>query len=150
MKVRYFFQLLALVMLLGSCQDDENEIKATIVGKWQADKADLIVKPDGFLIGIPYTVNEFDAILDFKSDGTLTITDDNTSSTGTYVMEGDKLTINSQLMLEDINMSGTYEVLTLSATALEVRIEKDATVKNPNDGTDVSGTVKATLHFTRL
>lgn len=148
MKLRHFFQLVVLLGLTASC-DNDSEIKATIVGKWQGDKANLNVKPDGFPFGVPYNVDNFDALLDFRSDGTLSVTDDNQTSVGTYEMEGDKLTITSDLMIEDINMSGTYHVRKLNLTSLEIQIEKDATVKNPNDGSDVSGTVKATLFFNK-
>jgi hypothetical protein len=149
MKLRIFYLSLVLIGHLSSCNDDEAEVKATIIGEWQGDVADLNIEPDGFPIGIPYSIDDFHTMIDFKSDGTLVLTDENTTSAGSYVLEGEKLTINSDLTIEDINMSGTYDVKTLDKSTLEIEIEKDATVKNPNDGSDVSGRVRATLRFNR-
>jgi hypothetical protein len=149
MKLRWVLRLVVVLLVLSSCEEDP-EIKATIVGKWQGDIANLNIKPDGFIVAVPYSIDDFDAILDFKPDGTLMITDENATSTGTYEMEGEKLTINSDLLIEDINMSGTYDVKTLDMNTLEIEIEKNATVKNPNDGSDITGNVKATLRFNRI
>ena len=148
MKLHHFFVLVFVVGLLTSCEDD-SEIRATIVGTWQADRADLNVRPDGFLVGIPYALDDFDAVIEFKPNGTVTIINENTTTGGTYEMEGDQLALNSNFMVEDIDMSGTYTVKKLTLTVLEMEIEKDATVKNPNNGTDISGRVKATFYFNK-
>jgi hypothetical protein len=147
MKTRYAL-LLVLLFPFASC-DNNGEAKISIVGTWQGDKADLLIKPDGFPIAIPYSIDDFDAVVEFKSDGTLSFTDNNQTVTGTYEREGDDLTLNTGFTLNDISLSGTYKIEKLTSTALEIQIEKDATVKNPNDGTDMSGNVKATLVFVR-
>lgn len=148
MKIRYFFLLLVLAVSFASC-DNDDEAEVSIVGTWQGDEADLLVKPSGFPLAIPYTIDDFDAVIEFKSDGTISITDDNQTVTGTYQRDGDNLTLSTGFTVEDISLAGTYEIVKLTASALEIEIEKDATVKNPNDGTDISGNVNATLVFTR-
>jgi hypothetical protein len=146
MKIRYFFFL--LVLAFAAC-DSDNEASVSIVGTWQGDKADLLVKPNGFPVAIPYTIDDFDAVIEFKSDGTISVTDNSQTATGTYQRDGDNLTLSTGFTVEDISLEGTYEIVKLTASALEIKIEKDATVKNPNNGTDISGNVNATLVFTR-
>jgi hypothetical protein len=149
MKSKWIYVWAIVAGFAFSC-DNDAEITAGLVGKWQGDKADLVVKPDGFPVGVPYSFDEFDAVLEFKADGTLIVTEESQSTPGTYVKTGSKLEMNSALTIEDINLSGTYQIRELTRSTLKIEIEKDATVKDPNTKGDVTGEVKATLTFSRM
>lgn len=141
--------ILGIVLVLSIACNDKDEPLASITGQWQGDKAEFNVKPSGFPVGIPYTMDDFAAVLDFKTDGTVVITNGGLSSTGTYQLTGNKLILNTSFIVNDINLDGTYTIKALTKSTLKAFIEKEETVKDPNTGSDVSGTVKATLYFYR-
>lgn len=140
---------LLLLLMVASCRDDEGPF-ASITGRWEGEKAELRIKADGFPLGIPYTVNDLATVMEFKADGTMVLTKDGKTSNGTYTINGKKLTINVDFRLQDIDLSGTYTIIELSNSRLKGEIEKEATVKNPETGSDVSGEIKATLTFDRI
>ena len=148
MKSKCLFIIgMVLWLAIPACKDRDEKPLATIIGKWHGDKAEFNIKPEGFPVGIPYTLDDFTSVLEFKTDGTLTLIQDGKSSTGTYQMEGKNLTININFIINDIDLSGTYTIKELTTSRLSGEITKAETVKDPNTGADVSGTIKATLYF---
>jgi hypothetical protein len=72
-----------------------------------------------------------------------------TTTTGTYVLNGRNLTINIDYEFEYVNMSGTYLVEELTMQKLRASIEKEGTYKHHETGESFDGTVESTLYFDR-
>lgn len=135
------------LLLIVSC-DDNDEASAPIAGVWNGNKADFRLNPNGIIPAFTITEDDFSMRLEFKSDGTLLLTDNsNQTTTGTYVVNGRDLTINISYEFEFIGMEGTYNVEELTTSRLRVSIEKEGTYKHPDTGQQFDGKVKATLYF---
>ena len=147
MKLRNILSLFCLVScaLLIGC-DDEKEF-ASILGQWQGTKAEAEIEAFGIPLPINETDDTFDAVVEFKDDGTIILTEDAQTSTGTWEQNGDKLLLSITFSTDFIDLSGTYTIKDLTATKLTLYIEKDGTYTDPDTGIDVDGTVKATLYF---
>jgi hypothetical protein len=145
MKARHiqFFALLSFLIILLSCDDEKDEL-SSIVGRWSGDKADFQVNL------IPLSEDDFDIVLDFKTDGTLTLTEDGNSVSGTYVVKGDQLTITGVTVGSiPIAIAGDYDIKKLNATNLVIEGEREGEINDPTYGT-ISGKVKATLYFDKM
>jgi hypothetical protein len=150
MKLKITAGVLVALVVLFSCQDDHAPL-APIIGQWKGTRAELRLKPFGLPIPISKDDDDFASTLEFKSDGTLVLTDGSTSRQGTYSMAGNKITTDLDFSMEDVSLSGTYEIEDLTDTALAFYIEKkDTTLTDPNSGKSISGDVKVTLHFQRM
>jgi hypothetical protein len=138
-----------LAILFTACKD-EPEITAAIVGKWAGQEADFKINPSGIIPAFTINEDEFHVNLEFKSDGTLVLTDNKgVNQNGSYVLSGDKLTININYKFEMIELSGVYNVKTLTSTSLEAEIEKEGSYTHPDTGQEFDGKVTATLFFSR-
>ena len=138
------------IMLISvfSCQEDP-EITASIEGKWIGTRAEFQVKPLGLPIPINRDAPSFETEIEFQPDGTLVIPDDTQTARGTYQLAGNKLTIDIDYSIEDIGLSGTYNIETLNETSLVFYLKKRDTISDPEGGPSISGQIKVTLHFRR-
>lgn len=138
-----------IVIALSACKD-EAEINAAIVGKWGGREADFKINPSGIIPAFTLHEDEFPVQLEFKSDGTLILTDSKgVTKNGTYSQAGDQLTINIAYTFELIELSGMYQIKELTSSALSAEIEKEGSYTHPDTGQQFDGKVTATLFFTR-
>ena len=150
LRLNYLIPGLLSLGLLASCGGDDEEatdLQGDIVGTWRGQSISFTV--DGLSLrdyvkklyaglGIPITDEELDAfteetefdnealasVLEFKSDGTLLISDneDDTVESGTWVVSGNTLTIDDG---EDVAVF-TIERLTSSELHLLAQLDEDA------------------------
>jgi hypothetical protein len=133
---------IGLCLLLITCDDDKE--LASIVGKWSGDKATFTVNL------LPFTEDDFDVTIEFKSDNTVTYTDSDRTATGTYSITADDLTITGiDVTKIPVSLSGPFDVKELSASKLVIEGEREGEIDTPDNGT-ISGKVKATLHFNKI
>lgn len=149
MKTKHFVYLLLSVIMMGTfaCDDDENT--TSVQGRWQATraKADVVVLGG---VGYPIDETDFDAVVEFKENNVLTITDDGQTVTGSWSQSGETLTITVEFTVENINLSGKYTIKEINSTSLEIYTEREEMYTIPNSSSQVQGTVKATLFFNKL
>jgi hypothetical protein len=142
---------IAVVLLLVafSCSED-GEVTSQLTGKWAGNKADFKVNPDGIIPAFTISEDEFPVQLDFRSDGTLVVTDDDGATTsGTYALSERNLTININYTIEMIGLDGTYHVEELTDNSLRLRITKEGEYTHPDTNQQFEGEVEATLYFDR-
>jgi hypothetical protein len=150
MKTKVLFVAGLLCLLLFACKD-EGEITTSIAGKWQGDKADFNLNPSGPLPGYTITEDELPIQVEFKTDGSVTITDtDGTTTSGTYTMTGRKLALQIDYNIEFIGLSGTYVVDELNETNLKAVIKKEDTFQDPDSGQEFEGEITVTLYFDKM
>lgn len=148
-KRNQYIAALFLLLTIFSCKDEENDISGPLVGKWSGNKSDFKINPDGILPAFTLSEDNFPVQLEFKNDGTVILTDDKTSATGTYQLNGETLTININYTFEHIGLDGTYTIEELTKSNLVVSIEKEGSFEHPDTGQKLNGTVVATLFFDR-
>ena len=150
MHLRNIPGFVVLVALLFSCEDDA-EITASIEGKWKGTLAEIRVKPLGLPIPISEDYASFDPEIEFMPAGTVVLWDDSQPKEGTYELTGEKLTINIDYTIEDVDLSGTYTIETLTENSLVFYLErKGQTLVDPDGAPTIKGRVKVTLHFRRI
>jgi hypothetical protein len=118
------------------------------VGRWQGIQSNVQVISSGITI-YNETDNNFEGIVEFKNDGTVTLTRDGQISNGTYEVNDKELVTTLVFDASVPNLGGTFTIETLTPARLELYIEKDGTTNIPNVGS-VSGTVKGTVMFERI
>lgn len=143
--IYYFLVALGLTIFSGACDDDDDNF-ASILGQWRGDRASFQLGA----LGPGFTDDDFDTELEFREDGTLIVTDDGQSVTGTYTLEGDQLTISIPFNIGSIPLSDTYTVQELTEPILVISRENEGTIQNPDTGVSFSGTIVTTLYFDRL
>jgi hypothetical protein len=133
---------------LASCKNDEGEISAGLVGKWQGDHLDAKVQY-GVITVHEEEDDQFDSVLEFKDDGTVSFTKNGRTTKGTYQLNGRRLTTNVDLQFDELDITEvTFDVLELTASRLRLYLEQDQDVQVPDVG-NVTATVKGNLHFNR-
>lgn len=140
--------LMLSVTLLSSCKDDE--VTASIVGKWQGDKSEVTALAT--IIPVYSNTDEnFDDIVEFKADGTGTATVDGNDTSGSWewVEVNKKLRVSIDFKTTLLEPTEVYTLKELTATKLTLFLEKDGTYQDPETGNSFSGTVRATLYFNR-
>lgn len=141
------FSLLLLIAV--SCQKDDTVITAPIEGRWQGTLAEVQVKP----FGLPLPINDddpsFATIIEFRSDGTLVFFEGDVSRHGTFTIIGDQLSIETDYTVEDMSLSGTYVVQTLTDTSLVIYLKRNNEIVDAEGMPAVKGDIKITLHFIR-
>jgi hypothetical protein len=147
-KTRQTAAIFLLLTLAFACRDDEKNF-ASIEGKWQGTLAEIEVKPFGLPIPFSRKDETFHNEIEFNADGTMTVLDDTQPTQGTYQLVDDKLTTDINFSTEIIELSGTYTIETLTQTTLVFYLKKKDSVTDPDTGLEVSGDIKATLHFER-
>lgn len=141
--------LFILLLAFSGCEEDP-EISAAIEGKWQGTLAEIQVKPFGLPIPIREDDPSFSTRIDFNTDGTMILWDDEDPKEGTYALDGDKLTIDVDYSVEDISLSGTYNIEVLTNEQLVINLKRKDKIADPDGGPSVSGQIKITLHFRRI
>lgn len=138
-----------LLLLVLACNED-SEITSGIGGKWQGTLAEIQVKPFGLPLPISQDDPSFATRIDFNDNGVMVVWDGSDPKEGTYSVAGNELTTDIDYTIEDISLSGTYTIETLTATQLVIHLERDETIADPDGGPSISGEIKVTLHFNRL
>ena len=141
--------LFVFLILIG-CRDEEEKIFASIEGKWRGTLAELRFKPLGLPIPISEEDESFAARLEFTSEGVLQVYEGGQQHTGTYQRINDKLVIDIDLDVSDVEFSGTYTIDALDETKLVFYKEESDKIADPDGGLAVSGKIKVTLHFERI
>jgi len=144
-RIITFFLSLSFIILV-SCKDD-NKSYPSVTGKWQGTLLTAEITVFGVALPNKQTDDTFNALVEFKSDGTATVTDNNQTSTGTWSQNNDKLTLSVIFGTEFVDLSGTYTIKEITDTKLTLYIEKDGSYTDPKTNVKVQGTVKATLNF---
>ena len=148
---RKFITYLFLGILLSAacaCDDDDEEIRS-VQGRWQGTL--LEVKLEAFGVTVRSEKDDtFDAVIEFKSGGEVTIEDEGQSATGTWKQSGKTITITADFSIEGIDLSGDYTIKEISETKLELYTERNGKYEDPDSGVEIEGTIKATLYFNAL
>jgi major membrane immunogen (membrane-anchored lipoprotein) len=144
------FFLFAGLLLVSACKDDDPEVTATVNGRWQGDESDIKVTYGVVTLYQEHDA-EFDAALDFKDDGTITVTrDDGTTTEGTYQLNGNQLTTDVDFQFEGIDISSiTFDIIELTETRLRLHMDQDYPVVLPEVGL-VTTTIVGDFSFDRL
>lgn len=148
-RINAWLLLGLLVTGFSACDDDEEEVSRTVEGRWQGTRMEFTLEA----FGIPVRNEDddsFNAILEFKANGSVTIEDEGQSATGTWVQNGNTLTLSVNYTIENISLSGDYTIKELTDTKLAIYAERDETYEDPDTGLEVDGTLKATLYFTAI
>ena len=138
-----------LLLLVLACNED-SEITSGIEGKWQGTLAEVQVKPFGLPLPISQDDPTFEPRIDFNDNGVMVIWDGSDPKEGTYTVSGNELITDIDYSIEDISLSGTYTIETLTATQLVIHLKRDDTIADPDGGPSISGEIKVTLHFNRI
>ena len=144
MKVKFLFPVTLLALLAGC--DDEEKI-ASVQGSWQGTKAEGEVLVFGVPSGFEEEDNSFNPILEFKPGGVVTLTQNSVPAQGTWSQDGEKLTTSLDFNTEFVSLNGDYTIQTLTETKLVLYFEREGTYEDPDTGTEIEGTLKATLYF---
>ena len=151
---KLIYTFLAASIIFVGCkkeEEEEGEVKASIVGIWTPNSADAQLTAKATVMGIETTVQDtsftmlpsdpnwdFDGDMEFTSGG-LTIEDGDT--TGTYTYSG------NQLILTDDNGDSETTTAVVTSTSLTVTLEEtDVTGDANNNSTMVT---KIVLNCTR-
>lgn len=136
--------MIALCAFMLSCDDDDEKKQSNIVGRWAGDRAELRFNM------IPYNDENFNITLEFKTDGTVVLVEDNNTVTGTYRVDGDDLTLTGvDVVSIPVAISGEYDIEQLTDTRLVLEGDRQGEYTDPN-GQTISGNLKAILHFNRI
>jgi hypothetical protein len=135
-------------MLAFACKEEDKNF-ASIEGKWQGTLAEIEVKPAGLPLPFSQKDDTFDNEIEFHADGTMTVLDDTQPKEGTYQVVDDKLVTDIDFNTEIVDISGTYTIETLTQATLVFYLKKKDSITDPDTGIQVSGDIKATLHFER-
>jgi len=144
-KINAWLLLGLLVTGFSACDDDE-EVSRTVEGRWQGTRLELTLEA----FGVPVRSEDddtFNALLEFKANGSVTIEEEGQSATGTWVQNGNTLTLSINYTIENVSISGDYTIEELTDTNLRLYAKRDETYEDPDTGLEVDGTLKATLHF---
>jgi hypothetical protein len=151
MKTNYIITCLCLVLAtswLPSCKEDD--VTASIVGKWQGDKSE--VKALVAIVPVYSKTDEnFDDMVEFKADGTGTAVVDDSQTAGTWewVEVNKTVRVSIDFKTDFLEQTEVYTVKELTDSKLTLFLEKDGTYQDPESGNNFSGTVRATLYFNR-
>lgn len=140
---------MSLALFFIACSDEDKPTDASIIGKWKGDRMDIKLSY-GIVPLHDESDEDFDAVIEFKEDGIVNYTDDGTTTTGTYSLDGTKLTTNVDFQIEEVDLSEvTFDVVELSETKLRLYVEREQEVQVPDLGL-VDTDVEADLTFDRL
>lgn len=123
---------------------------ASIEGQWQGKKAEGQVLVFGVPSGFEEEDLTFNPTLEFKQGGVVILTQDGVPSEGTWSQDGEKLTMSLTFNTGFVDLSGVYDIQTLTDAQLVLYLEKEGTFEDPDTGIAIEGTLKATVHFEKL
>lgn len=149
MKILRTFGTIAFLVLLAACHKEEDA--AVITGTWHGKQSVLM----GFASGVPVPVvnetdNNFDTIVEFRDGGSLLVTDEGTTTTGTWAYTEDEqsVVVSGDLQNDFLESTETLEIQELTESALTLFLEKSGTFDVPNVG-QVTGRIELSLRFDR-
>jgi hypothetical protein len=146
--MKFVFYTLLLVTVCFACNDDDDdEPEISIAGDWTGDRLDLKATTGGLVI-YEEIDDDFNGTLSLKQDGTLVYTRDGVESAGTYTVANKKLTTDADFNLYNISGPVTFDIVTLTETELELKLNETRQVTVPDVG-EVPVTVTAKLDFDR-
>ena len=150
MKKSYLYLLAIVLGLAFSCKDDEEkDVKPDpIIGKWKGDRSEIKANY-GPINVYDETDDDFDVTLEFKTDGTVDFTRDGTVTSGTYTVNGDKLSTNVDLQLYQTDGETVFDIVELNDSDLKLEMNEDREVNVPDVGL-IEVTINANLEFDRL
>lgn len=142
--------LLAPVLFSVSCSEESE--KAALTGRWQGTEATAEFQPEGSPVSVyNETVPDFNPVIEFREDGTVSVEEEGTSTSGTWAYtDGDqKVVANVDFQNEYFGASETFTIDRLTANTLILIFEKDGDFDIPDFG-NVSGKLSVTLNFDRV
>ncbi|MBL7859275.1 MAG: hypothetical protein JNM57_16400 [Cyclobacteriaceae bacterium] len=139
--------LLWITLLMGACQNDEQV--GSVIGRWEGTKISASFKPDGIPASIDQDDDTFNAIIEFKADGSVIYADDGDEYDGTWVQNGNTLTLTVNADLTFFDLSGTGTIEEATAEKLTLYLERKGEFDIPDFGA-LNGTVKARIYFQRI
>jgi hypothetical protein len=141
--------IILAMLVFFSCREDE-KTRASIVGKWKGNLAELEIKPFGVPLPISQKDENFATQIEFTGEGTVILLDESPTMSGTYQLIDDQLITDINFNLEMIDPSDPYTVQELTETTLIIFLEKRDTIQDPDTGNTITGDIKITLHFDRF
>lgn len=140
--------IIAAFLAIACDKDDDDPIEEeSIVGTWVGTKLHYKFTPSSIGLGLGDTNDDYDAVIEFREDGTVVYTDDGDKSTGTYEVNGNQ--IETSINIADLPFSTTtLRINELTKTELELFFEEEGTYEVPDFGT-MDGTFEATFNFER-
>jgi hypothetical protein len=142
----------ALAIGLTSCSDDEES--APITGTWEGTQS----LGEASIPGVPIPIyseedDDFNTVLEFNDDGSVTVTDeeDDYTAEGTWEFtDGNKKIIVSGAFPENeiFEPTETFTIKELNNSKLTLHLEK--TMMLETDDGDFEGTVEVTFKFDRV
>jgi hypothetical protein len=151
MKEKILFSILfSASFILGPLGCDDEEKMASIEGSWQGTKAEGQVLVFGVPSGFEEEDETFNPTLEFKQGGIVVLTEDGVPSEGTWSQDGENLTMSLTFDAAFVDLSGVYDVQTLTDSELVLYLEKEGTFEDPDTGIAIEGTLKASAHFVKL
>jgi uncharacterized protein (DUF39 family) len=149
MKTRKIAYIILSISLLFGCNEDDQK-KASVVGRWKGTLAEVQLKPLGLPAPVTRKDENFASEIEFTSDGKVTYYQGGQPVEATYEIVDNKLVTDINISTPVIDLSGTYTIQELTESVLVFYLEKNDTVTDPGTGLSVTGDIKATLHFVRL
>lgn len=143
--VFFFLAILGSLLPLAGCDDSEINL-ASIVGVWTGTQLDYIVTPNDVPFPMEESDENYDAVVEFKEDGTLIYTDDGETRMGTYEVVKDKLNTTLTFHTQVPISPGTFTINQLNSSKLKLSITEEGEIEVPDYGV-VQGTLRATLFF---
>ncbi|WP_276365621.1 hypothetical protein [Chryseolinea sp. H1M3-3] len=139
--------LFSALLVFGPFGCDEDEKTASIEGSWQGKKAEGKVLVFGVPSGFEEEDNNLKPLLEFEEGGVVTLTQGGVRSHGTWVQDGEKLTMSLTFNTNFVDLSGTYDIQTLTDSKLVLYLEKEGIYEDPDTGIAIEGMLKATVSF---
>lgn len=139
-----------LVLSITSCSDDSED--AVLPGRWQGTEAVAEFQPEGSPVSVyEESIPDFNPVIEFRDDGTVTVEDDGTTTNGTWTYSdgNQKIVANVDLQNEFLGASETFTIDQLTANTLVLDYEKEGDFNIPDFG-EVSGKLTLTLNFNRM
>lgn len=141
--------IILAMLVFFSCREDEKP-RASIVGKWKGNLAELEIKPFGVPLPISQKDENFAPQIEFTGEGKVILLDESPMTSGTYQLIDNQLITDINFNLEMIDPSDPYTVQELTETTLIIFLEKRDTIQDPDTGNTITGDIKITLHFDRF
>lgn len=142
--------LLALcaVLITGCNKDDDDPTEQeSIVGTWVGTTLHYKFTPSSIGFGLGDTDDNFDAVIEFREDGTVVYREDGDETSGTYNVNGNQ--IETSLNIPGIPFTAsTLKINELTKTELELYFEEEGEYDVPEFGS-MEGTFEATFNFER-
>ncbi len=144
-KAYSFLSFFLLIGMLSACHDDEQEVMS-VVGRWQGTSLSASFTPDGIPASIDQDDDTFDAVLEFKEDGSVIYSDDSDFVEGTWEQNGKFLNLTLSENVYSIDLSGECTLEKINETNLVIYVKRAGAFDIPDYGI-LEGTIEARLYF---